>query len=161
MMQPLHAHYFMNFQDSLDQMKSALRHYDTVNQKISTKTIGWHIHHLCLTNSIVIKSMHKSDPANFELVDNPVRENVMGRKTIMRGRVQAPDPLNPSDDSELSVIEDAFAAMNELLGTWEHLDANSYFTHPHMGKLNKELALNFMTIHNVHHLKIIEDILAA
>ncbi len=105
--------------------------------------------------------MLKSDPAKFELVDNPVRENVMGRKTIMRGRVQAPDPLNPPDDGDRVIIAEAFATMNELLETWEHLDDNSYFTHPHMGKLNKELALKFMTIHNMHHLKIIEEILAA
>lgn len=105
--------------------------------------------------------MHKSDPTAFELADNPVRENVMGRKTIMRGRVHAPDPLNPSDDRNKPTIEAAFTTMNALLATWDQLDTNSYFTHPHMGKLNKELALNFMTIHNMHHLKIIEEILAA
>ncbi len=142
-------------------MRSALQHFDTVNQKISSKSVGWHLHHLCLTNSIVIKSMHKSDPAKFELVDNPVRENVMGRQTIMRGRVEAPDPLNPIDDHNQPAIEAAFSTMNELLESWEQLNTNAYFTHPHMGKLNKELALNFMTIHNMHHLKIIEEILAA
>lgn len=140
-------------------MERCLEHHDRINLTVSQKSVGWHLHHLALTNAVVIGAMHRSNPEEFALEENPTRENVMGRGTIIRGHVRTPDALNPDDNLDLKKIEQAVSHMNNALATWDTINDNAFFIHPFMGKLNKALTLKFMTIHNSHHLKIIDDIL--
>jgi hypothetical protein len=34
-------------------MRSALQHFETVNQKISSKSVGWQMHHLKIIEKIL------------------------------------------------------------------------------------------------------------
>jgi hypothetical protein len=41
----------------------------------------------------------------------------------------------------------------------EKAEKNQFFPHPFLGNLNKKQTIHFLSIHTLHHLKIINDIL--
>lgn len=152
--------YCMNFSESLDRLESMLPHADKKAESVSKKSIGWHLHHLCLTNLAVMHSLKNSDPATYADEPNEVRENVFRRGTIMRGYVKAPDPVNPEDVNQNERILALIAKQRAFFSQYDLLPDLAYFRHPFMGPLHKKKSLEFMVIHNHHHLSIADDILA-
>lgn len=151
----------MNFSETLDSMEQMLTHASLKAESVSSKSIGWHLHHLSLTNLGVLYSLQKSEPGNFTQEKNTIRENVFGRGTILRGAVQAPDSVDPEDVPQQERIKALLEKKRALLSTFDTLHESSYFHHPFMGPLDKKASLEFMVIHNKHHLSIAEEILAA
>ena len=151
----------MNFSKTLDSIEQLLAHASLKAESVSSKSIGWHLHHLSLTNVGVLYSLHKNEPGNFTEEKNRIRENVFGRGTIRRGVVQAPDAVNPEDVPQEERIKALLEKQRALFSTIDTLPASAYFQHPFMGPLDKKASIEFMVIHNKHHLSIVEEVLAA
>lgn len=151
----------MNFSESLDKIEHMIAHAGLKAEAISSKSIGWHLHHLCLTNLAVMHSLKTSDPQSYSEEHNDIRDNVFGRGTIMRGFVQAPDLVNPEDVPLDGKIEALLVKQRAFFSQYDALPEFAYFRHPFMGPLHKQKSLEFMVIHNRHHLSIAEDILSA
>lgn len=78
------------------------------------------------------------------------------RKSAKAPKVVCPTVQNPK-------VNDLQHHLNEVvikLQKTTDAPANLYFHHPKLGVINTKETLEFIVIHNEHHLKIIRDILA-
>lgn len=80
---------------------------------------------------------------------------------IPRGRAKAPDFAAPDPgitETELIALLDE---SERLLAAIPGLNRRAWFRHFILGVLTRDRAVRFVRIHNRHHLRIIEDIVAA
>jgi hypothetical protein len=127
---------------------------------VSGWSIGMHIDHCCLamigTGQALETATLPPPRAGFSLPKLFVFRS--GR--IPRGRAQSPDYVRPRPDvgpeELLAELDKSERAVLEA----RQLDPQVWFRHFAFGVLRRDDALRFIGIHNRHHLKIIEDILA-
>jgi hypothetical protein len=81
-------------------------------------------------------------------------------KKIPRGKRKAPATVQPPEQYEANYFDDLFKKVEEKLNILKTIPPNANVLHPALGLINKAEALKFLMVHNKHHLKIIEDILA-
>lgn len=82
-------------------------------------------------------------------------------KYIPRNSAKAPKVVCPT--AQNPKVNDLQHHLNEVvvkLQKTTDTPANLYFHHPKLGVINTKETLDFIVIHNEHHLKIIRDILA-
>jgi hypothetical protein len=79
---------------------------------------------------------------------------------IPRGKAKAPKVVQPEGDITRESLQLHLEKVHQNLENWENLDPNCYFFHPYFGNLNKKATEKFLKLHTLHHLHIIEDILA-
>ena len=82
-------------------------------------------------------------------------------KYIPRKSAKAPKVVRPA--AQNPEINDLQRHLNEVLVMLQKTTdapANLHFHHPKLGVINTKETLQFIVIHNDHHLKIIRDILA-
>jgi len=142
----------------LNQLEANVSHYETLNQKVSEATIGWHIEHSLLLLNGVTNLLIKSNPKDYTWKFNFIRLVVLTMKKIPRGKAKSPEVVLPKgildNNSLLTHISVTRNKINEL----NTLPKDRYFEHPFFGKLKLKQTINFLEIHTNHHLDIIEDI---
>ena len=142
----------------LDQLEANVSHYETLNQKVSEANVGWHIEHSLLSLNGVTNLLIKSNPNDYTWKFNFIRIVVLTMKKIPRGKAKSPEVVLPKgiidNNSLLSHISVTRNKINEL----KTLPKDRYFEHPFFGKLKLKQTINFLEIHTMHHLDIIEDI---
>ena len=82
-------------------------------------------------------------------------------KYIPRKSAKAPKVVCPAEQNPK--VNDLQHHLNEVIVKLQkttNAPANLYFHHPKLGVINTKETLEFIVIHNEHHLKIIRDILA-
>ena len=130
------------------------------NTSVSAASVGWHIEHSLLVANGIISTLKKSDPAQYKWQFNFPRFVVMTvLNKIPRGRGKAPEAVKPKGDFTAESLKVHVEATIERLSELNSLDSNNNFKHPYFGQLNLKSAIQFIEIHNQHHLNIIDDIL--
>jgi hypothetical protein len=128
---------------------------------VSRWSVGMHVHHVSLAMIEVCRSLVESEPppprSRFRILTWAVL--TVGR--IPRGRAESPDPALPREGigpEELSaLLDDCDAWMSRA----ERAMPGQWFRHFVFGVLDRDRTLQFLEVHNRHHLRIVQDILDA
>lgn len=143
----------------LDKIESKIPFYEANNQAFSKSNVGWQIEHILLTLNAIIGALAKSDPKGYEWKFSFFRTLILTTKKIPRGKVKAPDAVQPKGGSNTENLLVQLSKTREKIKVLNTLNKGHYFKHPYFGKLNTKQTVNFLEIHTKHHLKIIDDIL--
>lgn len=144
----------------LDTIHSLLDSYDQKSTSISEASVGWHLEHLILVNGRVAEALIQSNPADYEWSFNWKKTMVLFTKKIPRGRAKAPKGAHPDGTQTIEELRQRIPALKTKLTSLKQLHPNAFFQHPFFGKLNLRTTYRFLFVHNQHHLKIVQDILA-
>ncbi len=128
---------------------------------VSGWSAGMHVHHCCLSTIEVCRALCASQPpapaGNF----SPLRELVFLTGRIPRGRARAPDRVTPKPDIGTQELLPLLDESDRQLELARQAPRDAWFRHFAFGRMTRDRTLKFLRIHNRHHARIIEDILAA
>ena len=142
----------------LFKLEAQMMHANKRNELVSQSTVAWQIEHSLLVINAICNAVKKSDPGKYKWKFNFSRTliYIMGR--IPRGRVKAPQSVQPATVQDMNKIQAEFIKAVANIKALDSLNANCYFTHPYFGELNIKPTKTFLKLHTQHHLKIINDI---
>lgn len=143
----------------VNELSTFLPSANTLNETVSSSSVGWHIDHSLLVLSQIISAMEASDPINYQYQFNLKRFLAFSFNRFPRGVAKAPKLVKPTETFNESSTIAAFENMRHRLTILENVAPNQFFTHPFFGKLNKKAAIKMLTIHTAHHILIIKDII--
>jgi hypothetical protein len=143
----------------LNELESKIPFQELLNPIISKSSVGWHIEHVLLTANLVIESIYKSNPDNYNRTFSLNRFLVFTMNKIPRGKIQAPQMVRPLADFTTDSLKTHLEKVKRNSEKLNTLSPNSYFKHPFMGQLNLKPTIRFITIHTQHHINIIKDII--
>jgi hypothetical protein len=101
--------------------------YSTVlNPKVSKGSVGWHIEHILLTTSLIIRAIEKSNPLDYKSKFNFVKMCVFTLNKIPRGKVQAPNSVRPVENFSEADIKNNFKTCCNLIDKLPSLKENNF-----------------------------------
>lgn len=145
----------------LHELETKIPHSHRVNTDVSAVPVGWHIEHLLMSTSRIIKAISLSDPAQYKWRFNKRRILIMAVQKIPRGRGKAPKTSLPEGEISVESLKAGLEKTKQKVAELPGLHPKNYFEHPYFGHLNLRAGQKFIRIHIRHHLKIINDILKA
>lgn len=144
----------------LDTISKLLSEFDTIVPSVSEGSVGWHLEHLILVNGRVAEALIQSNPADYQWSFNWRKTVVLLTKNIPRGKAKAPKTARPEGNQSQEDLRNRIPMLKEKLASLTKLHPNANFQHPFFGMLNLKTTIRFLFVHNQHHLKIVQDILA-
>ena len=144
----------------LDTISELLSEFDTKAPSVSEASVGWHLEHLLLVNGRVAEALIQSNPADYHWTFNLKKSLVLFIKRIPRGKAKAPKSARPEGNQSPEDLRNRIPGLKEKLAGLTKLHPNANFKHPFFGSLNLKTTIRFLFVHNQHHLKIVQDILA-
>ncbi|HAA13393.1 MAG TPA: hypothetical protein DCE41_17545 [Cytophagales bacterium] len=147
--------------DLLDEVEFQLQNRDLQSSLVSEADVAWHLDHLLKVYVNLHGTLSKSNPAAYQRKANFTRGVVFATGVIPRGRAQAPASVRPPDNISTQAIQEQLAQARGLLTEFEKLDPKANYDHAVFGPLRRNQVVKFIAIHTHHHLKIVEDIVAA
>jgi Protein of unknown function (DUF1569) len=148
-----------NLDDLLNELKTKVPDYETINQKISQTAVWWHIEHSLLTLNRITDNLLHSNPAEYKWKFNFIRMAVLAMKKIPRGKAKSPEVVQPKGNIDKNYLLAHISETGSKIKELKTLSKDNYFEHPFFGKLKLQQAINFLEIHTKHHLEIINDII--
>ncbi|MCP4442301.1 MAG: DinB family protein [Aureispira sp.] len=134
---------------------------DVFKEKISKRSVGWHLEHCLQSMYGILKVLQRSNPKDYKSNFNFQRSLVLGTGWIPRGVGKASKDVNPKTEASQDKLEELVVKIKDNINAVQNASAKSNFKHPVFGLLNKKQTLKFIAIHNKHHLKIIKEILVS
>jgi hypothetical protein len=148
-----------NIQSQILFFQNKVETFEKLNTTISQGSVGWHIAHCCITMESIFNAVSASNHVEYSSKFNWKKFIVFFTNKIPRGKAKAPDRVTPREvptkESLLAQLEKA----KQKLKLLEELHNNAFFPHPYFGNLNLKETKKFLSLHNHHHSKIINDIL--
>lgn len=148
----------MRLIELLNKIESRIPELDSLNQKVSASSVGWHIEHTLLAVNLIIDDLEKSKPNDYAWKFNLNRLIVFSANYMPRGRAKAPKkglPQKYNSESIMNHLEKTRTNIEKLNG----LHSSQYFEHPYFGVLKSKEAKKFLELHTYHHIKIMDDII--
>ena len=138
-----------------------LNAFERMKPTVSKSSVGWHIEHSLKTIDLVATACKKSEPSMYQWKFKLNRFLILDvLHKIPRGKAKAPKVVQPEGEITRESLQLHLEKVHQNLENWENLDPNVYFFHPYFGNLDKKATERFLKLHTLHHLNIIEDILA-
>ncbi|MEY2901408.1 MAG: hypothetical protein RLY89_514 [Bacteroidota bacterium] len=144
----------------LDIISELLSEFDSKAPSVSEASVGWHLEHLLLVNGRVAEALIQSNPEDYHWTFNLKKSLVLFIKRIPRGKAKAPKTARPEGNQSPEDLRNRIPGLKEKLAGLTKLHPNANFKHPFFGSLNLKTTIRFLFVHNQHHLKIVQDILA-
>jgi hypothetical protein len=145
----------------LKNLTEKLDAFEQIKPTVSKSSVGWHIEHSLKTIDLITTACKTSDPSKYQWKFNLNRFLILDvLRKIPRGKAKAPKVVQPEGDITRESLQLHLEKVHQNLENWENLDPNCYFFHPYFGHLHKKATEKFLKLHTLHHLQIIEDILA-
>ncbi len=145
--------------NELDQFEALSQNTDQDNSKISAKGIYWHIDHCLKVINKTTEALANSDPKTYQGRFNPLLSVILAIGRLPRGKAKAPDlVVSQKAVIEKTDLEKQIATARQSLHQLKTLPADTHFDHPFFGPMRLKKTLKITSIHNRHHLKIIQDI---
>ena len=148
------------FEQLLMELDQRIKHSDILAPSVSSSPVGWHIEHCLITFDKITGALQKSDPSKFKAQFNLVGFIILSLGYIPRGKAKAPKIACPETFSRAHLVEH-LEQSKEVIQAIPAIDSNAWFRHPFFGNLKAKKAVRFMEVHTKHHLKIMDDIIAA
>ena len=154
------------FNAKLSLLENLIEHSDVSITNISTWTIGEHIEHTLKVNEEIFKLILNCPEI---LIQKGSSISFIGRivlltKFIPQGKGKAPphtQPVGISPESLLEKVEEVRKLLEQVHTRLEEMrqDKRSFGKHPYFGAMTRIQWLIFASVHQRHHLKIIEQIM--
>ena len=145
----------------LKNLTEKLDAFEQIKPTVSKSSVGWHIEHSLKTIDLITTACKKSDPNTYQWKFKLNRFLILDvLQKIPRGKAKAPKVVQPEGEITRESLQLHLEKVHQNLENWENLDPNCYFFHPYFGHLHKKATEKFLKLHTLHHLHIIEDILA-
>ncbi len=144
----------------LDTISELLSEFDSKAPSVSEASVGWHLEHLILVNGRIAEALKQSNPANYQWSFNWHKTVVLFTNNIPRGKAKAPKTARPEGNQTAEELKQRILGLKLKLASLTQLHPNANFQHPFFGMLNLKTTIRFLFVHNQHHLKIVQDILA-
>jgi Protein of unknown function (DUF1569) len=144
---------------TLDDLRAVVAHAEICAPSVSQWNVGMHVHHCALSMINIGKGLAKSTALAPPAKPSIAKTVVFTLGRIPRGRAKTSATLTPQltvPPAELLSLLDESA---KELDAAKRLGPDTWITHPVFGPLRRDDALEFVRIHNRHHLKIVSDIL--
>ncbi len=145
---------------TLDELDKHLPKWADKNEKISKWTVGMQIEHCLLGTRRICSGVAISKPYPGKIKKGLVRRIIFLTGTIPRGRGKAPDASIPNEATTESDLRELLREANRSVQKAAESDDDCWWEHFMFGVFKRDEALQFVKIHNKHHLKIISDILS-
>lgn len=145
---------------SLDSLEAMIPHRDRASADVSKWSIGMQIQHSLIATANILKSMSESEPGAETPKFSLPRFFVMTFGRLPRGKGKAPEVSHPEPSPSEETLREVLARARAAQETAKQADPACYWRHFVFGVLPRDQALKFVEIHNRHHLRIIDDILA-
>lgn len=129
------------------------------NIEISKSDVAWHLDHILKVINGISGVLKKSKPEDYKSSFNFRRILILGIGRIPRGKARAPEKVISVGKISLEDLTSQLERAKNNIEGLELLHSKSNFQHPYFGVLNRNQAIRFLEIHNLHHLKIVNDIL--
>ncbi|MDQ6756131.1 MAG: hypothetical protein M3004_04265 [Bacteroidota bacterium] len=143
----------------LSNIEGAMPNNERINLSVSKSSVGWHVEHMLLTINAVINELKKDNMAKYKGTFSIRKLYVFAFEKIPRGKAKAPDIVVPLKFNE-ETLQTHLANTKSNLQNINTINKHNYFPHPYFGHIKVKPAIKFLAIHTIHHLKIIDDILA-
>lgn len=127
---------------------------------VSGWTVGMHVHHCCKAMIGVCEALLASAPPPPRRQFSLLAELVFLTGRIPRGRAKAPPQAIPRSDVTGEELLSLLDRSEELVGAARGAPPDRWFRHFAFGVLDRDRTLRFVQIHNSHHWRIIEEIMA-
>jgi hypothetical protein len=142
-------------------LSTKITDFERKNIAVSKSSVGWQIEHSLKTIDLILTACKKSDPSSYQWKFKLNRFLILDvLQKIPRGKATAPKVVQPEGEITRESLQLHLEKVHQNLENWENLDRNIYFFHPYFGNLHKKATERFLKLHTLHHLQIIEDILA-
>jgi len=152
---------FNKLHQVLSKIEKHVPDYALKNPSISKASVGWQLDHALKVFNAVSQWTINSKPEDYSWTFNMWRTILFPLSYLPRGKAKAPKKVLPPE----IILEDQLISQLKLaqqyLDLLKPLPKTSYFDHHVFGKLNKQQTIQFLNIHTIHHLKIVNDIINA
>lgn len=148
----------MFLETELNELKSNTEYKDIFDESISAKGIDWHIDHSYRVIIEVCKILIRSNPDDYKRDFNLSRSVIFMTNVIPRGKGRSPKSVVAVDEITSENLSALHKKSIETIADISNLPAHSFFKHPVFGNLDLEMSRQFIKIHTIHHLKIIQEI---
>jgi hypothetical protein len=143
----------------LFQVEAQIPFFESVDEKISSASVGWHIEHSLLVIIKICETITNSDPNKYKWKFNLKWLIILITRSLPRGKAKAPPTVIPGEVLTESSLQSSLELARKSIDNLGACHPNQYFYHPFFGKMNRNTTLVFFSIHTNHHLKIISNIL--
>lgn len=142
----------------INELEAAVANKDVKNISISKSSINWHIDHVLIVINGIVSQLKKSNPTEFKSEFNLKRWIVFTTNFIPRGKANAPKIVHPASEATTAQLIEKIDWARKNISEIDALHQNSYYRHPYFKDLNVKHIKKFLTVHTLHHLKIIRAI---
>lgn len=149
----------LDLDEEFSELETCISEMEELDTTVSKAPVKWHLLHALQVINGVYEQANGSSPADYSSKTNVKWRYVSVFGKIPRGKVKAPNAVNPSFDIDENEIRTELEKAKKSLSKWSSLEENNFYTHAVLLDLNKRKLKKFLTIHTQHHLKIVSDIL--
>lgn len=146
--------------DLVAELENAILFIEKKNTNVSQVAVGWHIEHSLLALVKMISATEQSNSSDFKKTFNWKRSLVLAMGKIPRGKARVPGSVKPGDEICEATIKSLLEKAKQKAELFETLNKDKYFTHPVFGDVKVNKARRVIAIHTIHHIKIINEIIA-
>lgn len=139
------------------ELRSYCAHADAINTHVSAVNVSWHIQHSLLVLHKSIQALLLSKPEMYKPEFNLPRFILFYLKWFPRGKGKAPDRVKPQTTDNID-FQPLFDKAEIHIQKLEQALSKQYMPHPIFGKLDKQQTITILTLHTLHHIRIIKDI---
>jgi hypothetical protein len=142
-------------------LRDAVQHADATAPAVSQWSVGMHVHHCALAMIGTCRALAASTPPPPPSRPPLIRIVVFTTGRFIRGRARSPERALPRADISVGELTSLLEEAGRQVAAAGNLDPGQWFKHFMFGILKRDDALQFLRIHNRHHLRIVSDIVSA
>ncbi|MFM7544515.1 MAG: DUF1569 domain-containing protein [Ignavibacteria bacterium] len=140
------------------ELSSYCAHADAINTHVSAVNVSWHIQHSLLVLHKSIQALLLSKPEMYKPEFNLPRFILFYLKWFPRGKGKASERVQPKSTENID-YDALFEKAEQQLQRLEEALPNQCMPHPVFGILNTKQTITMLSLHTLHHIRIIKDIL--
>jgi len=148
----------MELNSEFEKIENYIISMEELNSDESQAPIKWHLLHILQVINNVIDDAANSNTSDFKSKSNFKWWYVSTFGKIPKGKVKAPDVVNPNFDITEEEIRIALDNAKRSVSKWNQLKTNNFYKHHELLHLNKRKIKRFLTVHTRHHLRIVRNI---
>ncbi len=145
---------------TLDELDNYISRFSVDNENVSKWSVGMQIEHCLVGTRLVCSTIVNSEPYTGKIKKGLLRRIIFLTGTIPRGRGNTPAAGIPNEETTELGLRELLTEAKLSAQKAAESDEDCWWEHFMFGVFKRDEALQFVKIHNKHHLKIISDILS-
>ena len=145
---------------TLDELNKYIPRFSVNNEKVSKWAVGMQIEHCLIGTRGICNAIVNSKPYTGKIKKGLLRRIIFLTGIIPRGRGNTPAAGIPNEETTELELRELLTEAKLSAQKAAESDEDCWWEHYMFGVFKRDEALQFVKIHNKHHLKIISDILS-